>query len=86
MMGFGDGPRPTRPFAVLGFHTTHEALAAEQVLLGLRIPVTPIPTPVSIAARCGISLRLVPEDRDRAVAALSGQGIDVQSIGEIQDV
>jgi hypothetical protein len=63
--------RPLRRFAVLGFTTTHTALAAEQLLKDLGIPATPIPAPKSIGgALCGIALRLEPADVERAETLL----------------
>ncbi|MBW6467707.1 MAG: DUF3343 domain-containing protein [Coriobacteriia bacterium] len=79
--------RPLRSFAVLGFATTHTALAAEQLLKDLGVPVTPIPAPTSIGgALCGIALRLDPGDVERAETLLERAELPVAARGEIEDV
>jgi hypothetical protein len=79
--------RPLRTFVVLGFTTTHTALAAEQLLKDLGVPVTPIPAPRSIGgALCGIALRLEPGDVDRAETLLERADLTVAARGEMEDV
>jgi hypothetical protein len=76
-----------RTFVVLGFSTTHTALAAEQLLKDLGVPVTPIPVPKSIGgALCGIALRLEPADTERAEILLQRADLKVAARGEIEDV
>ncbi|MDF1541819.1 MAG: DUF3343 domain-containing protein [Anaerosomatales bacterium] len=79
--------RPLRTFAVLGFATTHTALAAEQLLRDLGVPVTPIPAPASIGnGLCGIALRLEPGDVERADTLLERAELRVAARGDIEDV
>jgi hypothetical protein len=78
--------REPRAFVVLGFSTTHDALSAESLLGDLGIEVAPIPTPKSIGAMCGISLRLEPADETRATAYLENAGISISARAEIEDV
>jgi len=78
-------PREARPFVVLGFATTHDALDAEALLGDLGIDVVPIPAPQSIGALCGIALRLEPRDSERALEYLDRGGIAVTAMGQIED-
>jgi hypothetical protein len=78
--------RQLRPFVLLGFPTTHDALDAESLLGDLGIAVIPIPTPQSIGALCGIALRLDPADEARATAYLESAGIAISARAQIEDV
>ncbi|MBE0417279.1 MAG: DUF3343 domain-containing protein [Coriobacteriia bacterium] len=79
--------RQRRTFVVFGFTTTHAALAAEQLLKDLGVPVTPIPSPKSLGgALCGIALRLDPVDAARAEILLERVELAVAARGEIEDV
>lgn len=73
-------------FAVLGFESTHDALDAEALLGDLGFAVVPIPVPAGLSAHCGIALRLLPEDIERALIYLARAEIDVAVQGEIEDV
>lgn len=74
-----------RPFVALGFATTHDALDAEALLEDMGIDVTPIPAPPEASATCGIALRLVPGDLDRALVYLDRVGIEVASQTAMED-
>lgn len=74
-----------RPFAVLGFNTTHDALDAEALLEDMGIDVTPIPAPPETSATCGIALRLEQSDVDRGLIYLDRVGIEVASTSRIED-
>jgi hypothetical protein len=78
--------RMPRPFLVLGFASTHDALDAEALLLDMGIEVVPIPAPKTLGALCGIALRVEPADEQRAMSYLSGAGIAVGARGEVEDV
>jgi hypothetical protein len=78
--------REPRPFAVLGFESTHDALDAETLLGDLGIDVVPIPAPKTIGARCGIALRMEVADEDRAKDYLNAAGIAVVARVLIEDV
>lgn len=78
--------RELRRFVVLGFASTHDALEAELILQNLPITVTPIPAPFGISSKCGIALRLEPEDEAAARRSLSVAGIDIVASTEIDDV
>lgn len=78
--------REPRPFAALGFASTHDALDAEQLLGDLGITVVPMPAPQSIGTLCGIALRIELADEDRANTYLEAAGISVAARTEIEDV
>ena len=79
--------RTPRLFEVFGFTTTHEALAAEQLLKDLGVPLTPIPAPRALGgALCGIALRLDPPDVPRAEELLERAGMSPAARGSIEDV
>ncbi len=74
-------------FVVLGFATTHAALAAEQLLKDLGVPVTPIPVPKVLArGLCGIALRLDSDDVARALTLLERAEMLPAAQAEMQDV
>jgi hypothetical protein len=79
--------RSRRLFEVFGFATTHDALAAEQLLKDLGVPVTPIPAPRSLGgALCGIALRLELPDVPRAEELLERAEMAPAARGSIEDV
>ena len=78
--------RTPRLFTVLGFATTHDALAAEKHLKAADVPVVPIPTPRALGARCGIALRIPLDDESRADEVLLEKGPLVHSRTQIEDV
>lgn len=63
-----------RPFVVYGFASVHDALAAESVLLGAAIAVTPVPSPPELGELCGVALRVEPADAAHAERLLAGAG------------
>jgi hypothetical protein len=69
-----------RAFVVLGFASTHDALAAEALLKDLGVAAVPVPAPGELGARCGIALRLEPEDVQRARDLL--ERADISPTGE----
>ena len=79
--------REPRPYSVLGFGTTHDALSAEQLLKDLGVDVVPIPAPRSLSrSLCGIALRFTPRGLARAQELLERAGIKPVAAGEIEDV
>jgi diphthamide biosynthesis methyltransferase len=79
-------PRESRLFAVFGFATTHDALAAEAALKAAGVTVTPIPAPHGLGSLCGIALRLELSDADVAVEVFAGASIAPTVRAEIADV
>lgn len=78
--------RATRPFVVLGFSSTHDALDAETLLGDLGLDVIPIPAPKAVGSLCGIALRIEPSDEVRAVRYLDGAGITLAARADIEDI
>lgn len=78
--------RQPRPFVVFGFETTHDALAAEDVLREEGLEVTPVPSPKSLGTLCGLAIR-VPEAMASSVEGLlARRGIAVAGSVVTQDV
>lgn len=75
-----------RPFVVLGFASTHDALDAESLMGDMGIEVVPIPAPKVVGSLCGIALRIEPADETRAVGYLEGASIAVATRADIEDV
>lgn len=73
------------PFVVLGFRTTHEALAAERALLAAGVAAVPVPAPKSFGALCGIAMRIPPDHEPSAKAALAEAGIEPERRVMIED-
>ncbi len=79
-------PRRPRDFLVLGFDTTHDALAAEEALRAADFAVVPIPAPKAFGKLCGIALRLSPEVADAAECLLKDAGMRVAGRVEVRDL
>lgn len=54
--------RAKRPYIVLSFHTTVEAMAWEKHCTQAGIPGRLIPLPRELSAGCGLAWRMLPED------------------------
>jgi hypothetical protein len=78
--------RRLRPFAVYGFATTHDALAAEAAAKAAGVPVTPIPAPRELGSLCGIALRFEPSDAAGAEAAFERSDVAWTARAEIHDL
>jgi hypothetical protein len=78
--------RTPRMFAVYGFATTHEALAAETALKAAAVPVTPIPAPRELGSLCGIAMRAEPSDAARLESVLTEAGLHWTARARIEDV
>lgn len=66
--------RPTVPYVVYGFASTHDALVAERALLEADMTHTTIPAPKEIGALCGIALRVPWQDGADTDVALINAG------------
>jgi ribosomal protein L7Ae-like RNA K-turn-binding protein len=78
--------REKRAFTVLGFGSTHDAMAAEALLKDLGVPVVAVPAPKEIGALCGIALRLEQEDDVRAKKLLARAQIAWTQEATVQDL
>ena len=65
---------------IFSFKTTHDAILGERLLLAAGEGVRVMPLPGGIAAGCGICLRVPPERRVAALAALAAGGAAVQGV------
>lgn len=54
--------RAKRPYIVLSFHATVEAMAWEKRCMENQIPGRLIPLPRELSAGCGLAWRMLPED------------------------
>lgn len=52
------------------FHSIHRVMKAEKILKGSDLEVQLIPAPRQIGSDCGLALRYLPEDADRAMQLL----------------
>ena len=57
--------RAKRPYIVLSFRTTVEAMAWEKHCEAEAIPGRLIPLPKELSAGCGLAWRMLPEDWER---------------------
>ena len=78
-------PRERRRFVVFGFASTHDAMAAESLLIQAAIPVTPMPSPPAFGSLCGLAMRVLPGDEDRATDALSRGRVAPVARADIED-
>jgi len=79
-------PRESRLFAVFGFETTHDALAAEDALRDVGLDAVPIPTPRALGATCGIAIRIPVEQAEEARRVLVAAVINLASEAALEDV
>ena len=78
--------RTPRSFAVFGFQSTHDALAAEDVLRDIGAEVVPIPAPSSLGGRCGIALRVPELQAEMALSEIKRNEIEPIRIILMDDV
>lgn len=68
--------RTKRPYIVLSFHATVEAMAWEKYCTETRIPGRLIPLPRELSAGCGLAWRMLPEDWQQWKAKLKDHAFD----------
>ena len=68
--------RAKRPYIVLSFRTTLEAMSWEKRCLAAQVPGRLIPLPREISAGCGLAWRMLPEDWAAWQTKLDGTGFD----------
>jgi len=78
--------RVPRPFVVFGFASTHDALAAEQLLLEAGIDAVPIPASKELGALCGIALRVPADEEEAARSCLFTGGVVASGLIRLDDV
>lgn len=62
------------PFRIITYETTHQAMAAEEILERAGVPFEVIPTPEEVSAGCGLAHRLDQRDLGAALEALDEAG------------
>lgn len=72
-------------FTVFGFAGTHDALKAEEVLLGAGVDAVLIPTPRVLGSLCGFAVRVPVHQRTAALEALIAAQRQPDGEGEIED-
>ncbi len=77
--------RRKRPFAVISFASTEQALAAERLFTQRGLPGRMIPTPAQISAGCGLAWKVEPEQVQPLLEVLreTGNGYEHQAIVEL---
>jgi hypothetical protein len=60
---------------VLIFRGTHQVMSAEKHLKRAGVPMRLIPVPRRLTSDCGLAIRIVSPDRDRAREVLSRSGV-----------
>ena len=68
--------RAKRPYIVLSFRATVDAMAWEKRCLAEHIPGRLIPLPRELSAGCGLAWRMLPEDWEAWNSRLDGAGYD----------
>ena len=74
--------RTKRPYIVLSFHATVEAMAWEKYCTEMQIPGRLIPLPRELSAGCGLAWRMLPEDWQQWKAKLEGHAFDAVAMVE----
>ena len=75
--------REKRPYFVVTFYTTAEAMATERVCKEKGIDGKLISAPRSVSADCGIAWRCQPENKDKTMEALTEAKIEVQGFHDL---
>ena len=75
--------REKRPYFVVTFYTTAEAMATERVCKEKGIDGKLISAPRSVSADCGIAWRCSPENKDKTMEALTEAKIEVQGFHDL---
>ena len=63
--------RGAPPEVILIFRGTHQVMSAEKNLKKAGVPMRLIPVPRRLTSDCGLAIRILPPDRDRAREVLS---------------
>ena len=70
-------------FAVVLVYSTSHAIRAEKVLKEAAFACRLIPVPRRLSSDCGVCVRILRAERERAVQLLNDARIDVQSIEDV---
>lgn len=75
--------REKKPFFVVTYYTTAEAMATERICKEKGIDGKLISAPRSVSADCGIAWRTVPENKELTIEALNEAEIEVQDFHDL---
>ena len=76
--------RARKEFMVITFHTTHDALALEELCHTRHLPGRLIPVPGEISAGCGLAWRMLPEEYETYKESLTAAGILFQDVQPVR--
>lgn len=76
--------RRRRPFAVITFASTEQALAAEALLHERSLPGRLIPIPTQITAGCGLAWKAEPEQQAALLEALTQSGVGFEKYAMVE--
>ena len=65
--------------AVLTFPNTHNAMSAEQALMGNAVNVRVMSRPSALGEGCGICLRVNEDEQEKARSLLAASGIGIEA-------
>ena len=68
---------------VIAFHTTTEALHAEQICGEEDLPGRMIPVPRQISAGCGMAWMCPPEEKEHILEVLRRRGVEIEQHQEV---
>jgi hypothetical protein len=69
--------------AVILVYSTSYAIRAEKILHVAGISSKLIPVPRHLSSDCGVCLRIARSDREAAVQALQGAGLEIEGVRDI---
>ncbi|TFG60396.1 MAG: DUF3343 domain-containing protein [Deltaproteobacteria bacterium] len=72
--------RTASPEVILIFRGTHQVMSAEKNLKREGVPMRLIPVPRRLSSDCGLAIRIVLPDKERAKEVLSKSGILPRSV------
>lgn len=86
-MRFGRSPEYNlvAEFAVILFHSTSHAIAAERAAKRAGLDVKLVPTPRELSSDCGSALRIAAADRARCEAALQAAHVPIDRFETLTD-
>ncbi len=67
-------------YAIILFHTTSSAFAAEKALVKAGVQCALIPPPRELSSDCGIAVRISSSRTDAAIRALEGAGVETAGV------
>lgn len=72
--------REKKPFLIITFSATADAMALEKYCLAHQLPGRLIPIPREIHAGCGLAWKTLPEEENRFKTVLSDAGVRCEAM------